>query len=123
MAWYVASSLGHSGAPGAPSPKVGNVVNESVPASIASLPLQTQDGHRVTLRQLKGHVILLAPFLTSCQEECPITTAALLVVQRALRNDGLSNKVDVVEATVDPGRDTPARMEAYAKLTDRPGPC
>ena len=61
--------------------------------------------------------MILAPFLTSCQEECPITTAALLVIHRAIVHDGLSKKVAIVEVTVDPGRDTPERMTAYAKLT------
>ena len=61
--------------------------------------------------------MLLVPFLTSCQEECPITTAALLSVQRDIVSDGLSKKVAIVEVTVDPGRDTPQRMTAYASLT------
>jgi protein SCO1/2 len=59
----------------------------------------------------------LAPFLTSCQEECPITTAALLIVHRTISSERLSKKVAVVEVTVDPGRDTPQRMAAYARLT------
>jgi cytochrome oxidase Cu insertion factor (SCO1/SenC/PrrC family) len=61
--------------------------------------------------------VLLAPFLTSCQEECPITTAALLSVQRTIISERLSKKVAIVEVTVDPGRDTPQRMTAYARLT------
>ncbi len=93
------------------------MLNKAVPTSIAALPLQNQNGRQVSLGQLKGRVVLLAPFLTSCQEECPITTAALLEVQRALQHDGLSKKVVVLEATVDPGRDTPSRMKAYAHLT------
>jgi cytochrome oxidase Cu insertion factor (SCO1/SenC/PrrC family) len=96
---------------------VGNVLNEPVPPSIARLALENQDGQRVNLAQFKGRVILLAPFLTSCQEECPITTAALLVIERAMVRDGLSKKVALLEVTVDPGRDTPARMKAYAQLT------
>jgi protein SCO1 len=93
------------------------VLNDPVSPSVASLPLQNQDGQTVTLEQFKGRVVLLAPFLTSCQEECPITTAALLDVQRTLAKDGLSNKVTILETTVDPGRDTPSRMKAYAQLT------
>ncbi len=49
-------------------------------------------------------MVLLAPFLTSCQEECPITTAALLDLQRTLAQDGLSKKVAILEATVDPAQ-------------------
>ena len=117
ISWYVAGVVGRSDTPGPPSPAVGNVVNTPVPPSIATLSLQNQDGEPVNLEQFKGRVVLLAPFLTSCQEECPITTAALLIVQRAIARDGLSKKVVIFEATVDPGRDTPARLKAYERLT------
>lgn len=74
-------------------------------------------GHQVTLEQFRGRTVLLVPFLTSCQEECPITTGALLVVQRSLAAEDLSRKVAIVEVTVDPGRDTPARMATFARQT------
>ena len=92
-------------------------MNKPVANTVASLPLENQVGQPVTLDQFRGRAVLLVPFLTSCQEECPITTAALLGVQRAIRSDGLSKKVAIVEATVDPGRDTPQRMTAYATIT------
>jgi cytochrome oxidase Cu insertion factor (SCO1/SenC/PrrC family) len=102
---------------GPPSPSIGNAMNKPVPSAVASLPLENQAGQPVTLSQFRGRAVLLVPFLTSCQEECPITTAALLSVQRAIRSDGLSKKVAIVELTVDPSRDTPQRMTAYANLT------
>jgi protein SCO1 len=96
---------------------VGNVVDKPVPADVASLALEDQLGQPVTLDQFAGRYVVLVPFLTSCQEECPITTAALLQMQRSLQLDGLAKQVVILEATVDPGRDTPARMSAYAHLT------
>jgi protein SCO1/2 len=81
------------------------------------LRLEDQAGRPVTLAQLRGKVVFLVPFLTSCQEECPITTGALLAMRRSITRDGLSNKVAIVEATVDPWRDTPQRLTAYARLT------
>jgi protein SCO1 len=92
-------------------------MNKPVARAIASLPLENQQGQQVTLNQFSGRAVLLAPFLTSCQEECPITTAALLSVYRAMKRDGLSKKVAIVEVTVDPARDSPQRMTAYASLT------
>jgi cytochrome oxidase Cu insertion factor (SCO1/SenC/PrrC family) len=92
-------------------------MNRPVASAIATLPLENQEGQPVTLAQFKGQVVLLTPFLTSCQEECPITTAALLSVDRDIRSEGLTKKVTIVEVTVDPGRDTPQRMTAYAALT------
>lgn len=116
-AWW---GVGGGGAdvPGPPSPSIGNAMNRSVPKAIASLPLENQQGQPVTLNQFKGRVVLLAPFLTSCQEECPITTAALLAVHRTIVSERLSKKVAILEITVDPGRDTPQRMTAYARLTE-----
>jgi cytochrome oxidase Cu insertion factor (SCO1/SenC/PrrC family) len=116
-AWYVAGTLSGASTPGPPPAAVGNVVNKPVPPAIASLTLENQEGQPVTLDQFEGHDVLLAPFLTSCQEECPITTAALLDMERAIKSDGLSKKVVILEVTVDPGRDTPGRMKAYANLT------
>lgn len=61
--------------------------------------------------------VFLVLFLTSCEEECPITTGALIAIEHFIRSDGLAHKVAIVEVTVDPGRDTPERMAAYARLT------
>ena len=60
---------------------------------------------------------MLVPFLTLCQDICPLTTGNLLAVQRSLRADHAASKVQIIELTVDPERDTPARLAAYAKLT------
>ena len=38
-------------------------------------------------------------------------------VEKALRADHAQSKVEVVELTVDPHRDTPARLAAYGKMT------
>jgi protein SCO1 len=53
--------------------------------------------------------------MTSCQEECPITTGALLEVQAKLAAAQLLHKVTIVEVSVDPTRDAPSRLRAYAK--------
>jgi cytochrome oxidase Cu insertion factor (SCO1/SenC/PrrC family) len=115
----IACSLGATPANAvrAPSPSIGVVLDRTVPAAITTLPLQNQAGQDVTLGQYRGKVLLVAPFLTSCQEECPIATGALLAMQHAIRADGLAKKVVLVEVTVDPGRDTPARMNAFAQMT------
>ena len=36
----------------------------------------------MTLAGLKGKVVVLAPFLTLCQDECPLITAAFIGLQR-----------------------------------------
>ena len=56
---------------------------------------------------------MLSSFLTLCQEECPLTTGIFQQLQASVRTAGLAGKVAFVEVTVDPGRDTPARLRAY----------
>ncbi|MGP8005983.1 MAG: SCO family protein [Acidimicrobiales bacterium] len=102
--------------PGPPSPSLGVVQDRAVP----SIPLVDQHGTPTTLASFRGRTVVLAPMLTLCAEECPLTTENLLQIQRAIDGAGLSRHVVVVEYSVDPGRDTPARLTAYAKLTGVP---
>ena len=57
----------------------------------------------------------MAPFLSLCQDECPLVTGAFIALQRDVRSAGLGNRVVFMEVSVDPGRDTPARLAAYSK--------
>jgi cytochrome oxidase Cu insertion factor (SCO1/SenC/PrrC family) len=101
-----------SAAPPAPPANQGAVVSLPTPDRVV---LVNQEGRNVTLAGLRGKVVVLAPFLTLCQDECPLITAAFIGLQRDLRAAGLADKVVFVEATVDPGRDTVARLAAYQK--------
>jgi len=78
-------------------------------------PLVDERGRAVSLAALRGKVVVLAPFLSLCQDECPLVTGAFIALQRDLRAAGLGNRVVFVEATVDPGRDSVARLAAYQK--------
>ncbi len=79
------------------------------------MQLENQYGQAVTLAGLKGKAVVLAPFLTNCQDECPLLTAAFIGLQRDVKAAGLGSKVVFIEATVDPGRDTVSRLLAYQK--------
>ena len=79
------------------------------------VPLVDQLGRPVSLAALRGKVVVLAPFLSLCQDECPLITGAFISLQRDLRAAGLAHRVVFVEATVDPGRDTVARLAAYQR--------
>jgi cytochrome c biogenesis protein CcmG/thiol:disulfide interchange protein DsbE len=61
--------------------------------------------------------VILAPSMTLCHEVCPMTTAVMMQLQSELRRAGLARQVVVATATVDPWRDSPARLRAYARLT------
>ena len=62
--------------------------------------------------------MVLAPSMTLCHEVCPMTTAALDQIREAVDRQGLGKQVTVSEVTVDPWRDSPARLRAY-RAVDR----
>jgi len=86
-----------------------------IPSAIVRIPLVDEAGRTTDLAAFRGRVVILADFMTSCQEICPITTGALLTVERSLRAAHLQRRVTIVEASIDPGRDTPSRFRAYDK--------
>jgi protein SCO1/2 len=106
-----------SGTPDPPPPSLGIVEHRAVPASLMSLPLTDQHGHHVTLSSWRGRTVVLVPFLTLCTDICPMDTGNLVQVQRVLDRAGVARQVQLVELSVDPRRDTPARLAAYARLT------
>jgi cytochrome oxidase Cu insertion factor (SCO1/SenC/PrrC family) len=101
-----------SSAPAAPPPSQGLILDRPTPQTV---PLVNQQGQAVSLAGLRGKVVVLAPFLSLCQDECPLVTGAFISLQRDLRAAGLAQRVVFVEATVDPGRDTVARLAAYER--------
>jgi len=104
-------------APGRPAANVGTVESRVVPASILDLPLTDQNGHSVDLASYRSKVLVIVPFLTLCTDICPLDTGNLLQVTTALRRSAAASRVQLMELSVDPVRDTPARLHAYAQLT------
>ncbi len=81
-------------------------------------PMELVDsaGRPFSLASLKGKVVLVSFVYTTCGGACPLTTAALDRSRRALREAGLWGKeVEFVSITLDPARDTPEALAAYAK--------
>jgi cytochrome oxidase Cu insertion factor (SCO1/SenC/PrrC family) len=98
---------------GTANPKLaGTLLDRPVPA----IPLIDPSGRKVTFASLRGKVVVLAPFLTLCHESCPLTTGAFEQIQRQVDKAGLGKRVVLVELSVDPWRDTPKRMRAFARL-------
>jgi protein SCO1/2 len=90
----------------------GTTLDQPVP----SLSLTDQQGRTVSLADLRGRVVVIYPFLTACHEVCPMTTAAFVQMSVAIRRAGISDRVALLEVSVDPDRDTPQRLAAYANL-------
>jgi protein SCO1 len=99
------------------APDYGTLIEQPVPSSIQRMPLLNQHGEKLDLASLKGKTVVLVPFLTLCADICPFTTGILLQTEKALEAAHATSKVEIVELTVDPHRDTTSRLEAYAKLT------
>jgi protein SCO1/2 len=101
-----------------PPESVGTQLDIAMPASIANLPLTDEYGHPTSLAAFHGKTVVLTDFMTLCQEVCPITTAELNEADGTVIKAGLQDKVQFVEITVDPARDTPARLHAYRAFAD-----
>jgi protein SCO1/2 len=70
------------------------------------------EGQVRSLADFKGKAVVVFFGYTHCPDACPTTMADLAATKKLMGPDGA--KVAVVFVTVDPSRDTPALMKAYA---------
>src|SRR5262250_1912177 len=78
--------------------------------------LSGSDGSEVTLARYRGKVVLLAFGFTHCAAVCPTTLAALAQTRSQLGET--ANSVQVIYVTVDPARDSAARLREYLAAFD-----
>jgi len=78
--------------------------------------LLDQDGNpkRLYSDLIKGRTIIVNAFFTTCHDSCPIMTARMVQVQRAL-GEQLGKDVYILSLSVDPTQDTPAKLKAYGE--------
>lgn len=74
--------------------------------------LTNQQGEMVSLSQFRGQVVALTFLYTHCPDTCPLYIAQ--IKQAISTIPALQDKVAVVAVTVDPERDTVARLKEYA---------
>ena len=81
-----------------------------------NVPLITQDGVTVHFYDdlLKGKKVAINLIYTSCKDECPLETARLVQVQQVL-GSRVGKDVFFYSISIDPARDTPAVLKAYAE--------
>ena len=81
-----------------------------------NVPLTTQDGTTVRFYDdlLKGKKVAINLIYTTCKRECPLETARLVQVQRLL-GDRVGKDLFFYSISIDPERDTPAVLKAYAE--------
>jgi len=78
----------------------------------ADFVLTAQDGKEFRLSGERGKVVALWFGYTFCPDVCPTTLAELTQARERLGTDG--RRFRIVFVTVDPERDTPARLREYA---------
>lgn len=81
-------------------------VGDTVPAT----PFTDQTGKPIRLQDFGNRTVVLAFIYTSCTDECPLISAKFAQLQRILD----PAKFHLVEVTLDPARDTPQKVRAYA---------
>lgn len=88
----------------------------SANVSIPDVSLITQHGETVNLRSdvVADKIVVIDFVYTTCTTICPVLSAILGQVQRQLA-ERLGSEVMLVSLTVDPLRDTPARLKAYSE--------
>ncbi len=79
--------------------------------SVPSYRLVDQDGRTRTPDELRGSVWVADFIFTSCKSVCPVLSSKMVQVQRAIADPRLK----FVSFSVDPERDTPEALRAYAK--------
>ena len=98
----------------------GTVLNVPIPKELLTIPLTGADGKTFTLGGLKGKTVILTDFLTLCNEICPMTSVNMREIGDAIAKSTLRGKVEALELTIDPKRDTPSRLKAYQSLFNDP---
>jgi len=80
-----------------------------------NVPLTTQDGKTVRFYDdlLKGKRFIINLMYTECGDSCPLETARLSQVKKIL-GDHLGRDIWFYSLSIDPQRDTPAALKAYA---------
>jgi len=99
--------------------KAGNHDSSSIifygtPRTLPDFDLAQSDGTRLIPGELRGHWTLVFLGFTSCPDICPTTLTELAGAQKQWESLPDSLRPRVVLVSVDPERDTPARLGEYA---------
>lgn len=97
------------------TPRPGAVTVGPAQVEIPDLTVSDQDGRRLRLYTdlLKGKVVVLSFFFTSCQDVCPMQGKSLANLQARL-GERAGRDVFLVSISKDPVTDTPQRLRQWA---------
>lgn len=88
----------------------------AAPAPGGDFTLTDQNGRPYSLHDDRGRVVLMLFGYTHCPDVCPTTLATIRQVRRRLGER--ADSVRPLFISVDPARDTPAQLRAYAAYFD-----
>jgi len=80
--------------------------------AVPAFSLTDQEGRTVTKEDLRGKIWIADFIFTRCAGPCPLMTARMLEMQKALVK---TPDVKLVSVTVDPEHDTPEVLKVYAE--------
>ncbi len=83
---------------------------------VRAFTLTDQFGQAVHSGEFQGKVVVANFIYTTCTDICPALSGQMLSLQKALQAEGLlGTEVQLLSFTVDPTRDTPDVLRAYAE--------
>lgn len=83
--------------------------------SIYNLPSQwtTQQGKKIELKSLNGHILVMVMIYTSCKAACPRLVADMRNIETKLDKKTKKN-VKLILVSIDPVTDTPQKLKSFA---------
>lgn len=94
----------------------GEVKEDTVYYTIPKFSFLNQDSVEVSHHDYLGKISVVDFFFSHCPSICPILSAQMVRAQEMVKKEDLQNEVKFLSHTVDPERDTPARLREYAGL-------
>lgn len=98
-----------------PAPVVSRELN--VGDLLPDVPLRREDGREFRLRDFHGRAVAITFFYSRCSAAtfCPLVGRNFDVAQELLAKMGAGDKCHLLSISLDPARDTPEILAAYAK--------
>lgn len=83
---------------------------------LQDLPLIDQSGRQVDLYRdlMAGHTVVLHSFFSHCGDSCPVVITTLKALSARLGAERMEHEVRFLSLSVDPGRDDPQTLAAFA---------
>ena len=103
--------LGWACSGGGPSTELSNI------GTAPTWELDSQSGDKVASKDLLGKAYVANFMWTNCRDTCPTMSLQMAILQERLKADRLlGNDAVLVSFSIDPERDTPERLQKYARL-------